>query len=73
MRACLRYIRDDAPLIIHFKMASMHTFLCSDTNYRNQFETGTSGGALSRASRISWEDRLFNGLYSKCADSDRVK
>ncbi len=73
LRACLRYLRDDAPLIIHISMAKMQRFLTSDTHYRNQFETGTSAGTLSRVSRTDWEDRLFKSMYHDAADSERVK
>lgn len=73
LRACLRYLRDDAPLIVHLGMEKMRQYLLSDTNYRNQFETGTSGGCLSRSSRVDWEDRLFNQLYHDAPDGERVK
>ena len=73
LNTCLRYLRDDAPLIIHVNLTKMQPYLTSDTNYRNQFETGTSGGALSRASRIDWEDRLFDRLYHDVPDTERVK
>jgi hypothetical protein len=70
---CLSYLRDDAPLILHIGMAKMAPFMDSDTHYRNQFETGTSGGCLSRTSRVDWERRLFNGMYDSASDFDRVK
>lgn len=50
-----RYIRDEAPVIIHFKMDNILKFLVKDTHYRNQFETNTSGGYLSHTSRVDWE------------------
>eukprot|EP00913_Durusdinium_trenchii_P032966 g30861.t1 len=37
--------------------------LSEDTNYRNQFETKTSGGLLKPATREKWERDLFGGTY----------
>ena len=54
-------------------MAKLTPHLNTDTHYRNQFETGTSGGSLSRTSRVDWENRLFNGMYDSSPDFDRVK
>ena len=70
---CLRYLRDDAPVIVHLNMSKMAPFLTKDTHYRNQFETGTSGGSLNRSLRVNWEDRLFNQLYHRASNHDRVK
>ncbi len=73
LRACLHYLRDDAPLIIHVSMTKIAPFLSSDTHYRNQFETGTSGGTLNHSSRVQWEDRLFNEMYHHAPNGERVK
>lgn len=48
-------------------------FFLKDTHYRNQFETGKSSGSLSRTSRVQWEDRMFDKMYSKAKDFERVK
>lgn len=58
--------------IIHFRIDLLDKMI-KDTKYRNQFETGTSGGALSRDARTDWEDNLFGGIYHNAADPERVK
>jgi hypothetical protein len=68
----LAYVRDRAPLIIHFKPGRLSLFTM-DTHYRNQFETKTSCGTLSRSARETWENRLFGGSYSCAEDGERVK
>ena len=73
LRRCLTFLRDEAPIIIHVSMTKALKFLVDDTHYRNQFETGTSGGSLSTPSRTSWENRLFNKLYEGAAPVDRCK
>ena len=45
--SALKYIRDEAPIIIHFNLAKCIGFFVNDTHYRNQFETATSGGLLN--------------------------
>lgn len=72
--ATLRYIRDEAPIIVHVNLDKVMGFFVKDTDYRNQFETATSGGTLSRTTREGWENRLFGGIYNVgCADYDRCK
>lgn len=44
-----------------------------DTRYRNLFETHTSQGSNSTASRKRWEEHLFGDHYSNAADEERVK
>lgn len=73
LKRVLKYIAYNAPIIIHFNPAKVLNFFVNDTNYRNQFETGTSGGCLDRKARIKWEDRIFNNIYNKASDTDRVK
>ena len=73
LRRCLRFLRDEAPIIIHVSMQRALKFLVQDTHYRNQFETGTSGGTLNSNSRTSWEDRLFNKYYHDSTPFDRCK
>jgi hypothetical protein len=48
-------------------------FFVKDTHYRSQFETNKSSGSLSRASRTTWEDRMFDKKYEKSSDFERVK
>lgn len=57
-----KYIKS-VPIIIHFKVKNIIDFLVSDDHYRNQFETGTSGGSLNKINRTNWEKNLFNGIY----------
>lgn len=74
VKQTLRYIRDVAPIIVHFHPDRVMQFFIKDTHYRNQFETGSSSGCLSRTTREGWENRLFNNIYSVgCPDFDRVK
>jgi hypothetical protein len=68
----LAYVRDRAPIIIHFTPEVFH-LLATDTHYRSQFETGTSKGSLSRQSREQWEKTLFNGAYTGAPDAERPK
>lgn len=42
LKATIRYIRNDAPLIIHVNLTNCMKFFVADTHYRNQFETKTS-------------------------------
>jgi hypothetical protein len=69
----LNYVADDAPIIIHFNPIKVLHLFVKDTHYRNQFETGISGGTLCHESRILWEDRLFNNIYHSANKADRVK
>lgn len=48
-------------------------FFLKDTHYRSQFETNKSSGSLSRSSRTTWEDRMFDKNYNKATDFERVK
>ena len=67
------YIENYAPIIIHCHVAKHMQFFVKDTHYRSQFETNKSSGSLSRASRTTWEDRMFDKKYSKAKDFERVK
>jgi len=69
----LDYIKEEAPLIIHFKSRDVLEKLLNDKYYRNQFETKTSNGALCETSRINWEDRMFNKIYHDANGFHRVK
>lgn len=67
------YIENHAPIIIHINVSKHMQFFIKDTHYRSQFETNKSSGSLSRPSRITWEDRMFDQKYSKASDFERVK
>eukprot|EP01060_Flectonema_neradi_P009921 TRINITY_DN17077_c0_g1_i1.p1 TRINITY_DN17077_c0_g1~~TRINITY_DN17077_c0_g1_i1.p1 ORF type:complete len:379 (+),score=63.16 TRINITY_DN17077_c0_g1_i1:60-1196(+) len=71
----LRYIRDEAPIIIHINLdqGNRLKMLSIDTHYRNQFETGTSNGTLDHHTRQGWESRLFNKLYDGVEGFQRPK
>lgn len=69
----LRYISLSAPILIHFNPEKVLKFFVNDRFYRNQFETGTSGGTLCRKTRIGWEDKIFDSIYHHSNDFDRVK
>jgi hypothetical protein len=53
----LRWIRTDAPIIIHVNLSRCLEFLVKDTHYRNLFETGKGGGGNSTTARMDWEVR----------------
>lgn len=69
----LRYIRDEAPIIIHVALENLIDFFLNDTHYRNQFETCTSRGALSVSLRKKWEKRMFHNKYKNATPFERVK
>jgi hypothetical protein len=73
LKQTLRWIRLEAPIIIHFNPQKVLEFFVKDTHYRNQFETKMSGGTLDRNTRIGWEDALFGNIYHNSNDFDRVK
>lgn len=67
----LAYVKDDAPVIIHLKQKTL-SMLVADPMYRNQFETGTSGGTLG-GGRAAWEDVIFDKQYSGARADERPK
>lgn len=69
----LAWIRDQAAVIIHVDLARFGEKLAADTHYRNQFETGSSGGCLSTDTRTSWEADLFGDAYDGATSFDRCK
>lgn len=69
----LAWIRELAPILLHIDIDKMLPFMESDTHYRNQFETKTSGGLLKPAVREKWERDLFQGNYEKARGFDRPK
>eukprot|EP00928_Gymnodinium_smaydae_P096473 TRINITY_DN8533_c0_g2_i5.p1 TRINITY_DN8533_c0_g2~~TRINITY_DN8533_c0_g2_i5.p1 ORF type:complete len:670 (+),score=154.93 TRINITY_DN8533_c0_g2_i5:55-2010(+) len=70
---CLAWVRDFAPIIVHFWFDRMAKFLEEDTHYRSQFETGSSCGLNNRKTRERWERDLFQGAYDGCSDFERPK
>lgn len=69
----LSWVRDFAPIIVHFHFDKMAKFLKADTHYRSQFETGSSCGLNNRQVRERWERDLFQGAYDGCRDFERPK
>jgi hypothetical protein len=69
----LAWIRELAPLILHVNLDNMLQWMEKDTHYRNQFETGKSGGLLNLEVRKKWEKDLFGGCYDHAEGKDRVK
>lgn len=69
----LAWIRELAPIIVHVNLDKMLQFMENDTHYRNQFETGASGGLLNTDVRKKWEKDLFGGKYDRAAGHDRPK
>lgn len=61
------------PKIIHFHPDRVMEYFVEDDQYRNQFETNTSSGALSASSRRSWERNLFGSSYSDESTGIRPK
>ena len=62
------YVENYAPIIIHIHISRHMEFFVKDTHYRSQFETNKSSGSLSRSSRTTWEDRMFDKKYAKATD-----
>jgi hypothetical protein len=66
------YIKAKCPININYDYESLKKMI-QDTNYRNQFETGTSSGYLNYEKRTYWENQMFNNIYDKAPAFDRVK
>lgn len=73
LKTTIKFIQTTVPVVIHLSLDKVMKFLRDDTEYRNQFETGTSGGALSKESRIQWEKTLFGGIYDHSEGYEKVK
>merc|ERR1719326_1066858 len=69
----LAWIRELAPIIVHTNLDKIMQHMETDTHYRNQFETASSGGLLKPAVREKWERDLFGGEYDKASGFDRCK
>ncbi|CAK0821919.1 unnamed protein product [Prorocentrum cordatum] len=70
----LDWVQDLAPMVVHVKLDDMGRFLETD-DYRSQFETKTSNGALDdqNVTRQGWERSLFGGAYEKAKPFERCK
>eukprot|EP00759_Apiculatamorpha_spiralis_P006790 PhF_6_TR1404/c0_g1_i1/m.2439 len=77
LKRTLKYIRDEAPIIIHVKFDQDGRIdkMLKDPWYRNQFETKSSNGSYdsNHSQRIAWEDRLFNNIYHDATPFQRPK
>jgi hypothetical protein len=77
LKRTLKYIRDEAPIIIHLKLDQDGRLdkMLKDPHYRNQFETKSSNGSYdsNHSQRIAWEDRLFNKVYNDATPFQRPK
>ncbi|CAJ1437509.1 unnamed protein product [Effrenium voratum] len=75
LQACLGWIQDLAPTVVHIHIDRVGRFMETDEYYRSQFETGTSSGALDskNAIRQRWEMDLFGGSYENCKPFERCK
>jgi hypothetical protein len=69
----LAFIREMAPILVHLNLDKMMQFFETDTHYRNQFETASSGGLLKPKVREKWEKDLFGGMYDNATGFDRAK
>ncbi|KAI6656396.1 Prolyl 4-hydroxylase subunit alpha-1-like [Oopsacas minuta] len=69
----LEWVNFEAPIIIHVFIDKLLPILMTETNYKNQFETGTSHGSRDLVARSRWEDNIFNNIYKNVKGADRVK
>jgi len=69
----LMYIREIAPMIIHFRAKDVLKKFSEDYYYRNLFETKTSNGTTNLESRTTKEDKIFNHIYKGADGSERIK
>eukprot|EP00928_Gymnodinium_smaydae_P008916 TRINITY_DN13292_c0_g3_i2.p1 TRINITY_DN13292_c0_g3~~TRINITY_DN13292_c0_g3_i2.p1 ORF type:complete len:614 (+),score=131.72 TRINITY_DN13292_c0_g3_i2:46-1887(+) len=69
----LAWIRELAPVIVHVNLDKSLAYMEKDGYYRNQFETGSSGGLLKPEIRKKWERDLFSGKYDSASGFERPK
>ena len=72
----LRYIRDDAPLIVHVDLPKTLALIVDDPALRNLFEVrgrNESGGSNDVSARAGWEKKIFGGHYDRATPAERVK
>jgi len=70
--ACLAYIRDDAPILVHFNARTLN-HPCKDPWCRSQFETGTSIGSFGHTIRKSWQDAMLSKVCASARKEERPK
>jgi hypothetical protein len=63
----LKFIRLEAPIIIHFRANLLENFI-KDGHYKNTFELYPKNLV-----RVNWEDRMFNKFYHSAKPIERVK
>lgn len=63
----------NVPLIIHFNPTKTLHFLEKDGIVKNLFQVNASGGCTNKLSRLSWETKLFNGIYDNSPAHEKVK
>jgi len=73
VRATLRYIREEAPLLIHLDIEKHGERLLLDSHYRNMFETTVTDDNIHATSRLAWEAKLFGSAYSEAEPFERCK
>ena len=73
MKLLHSYVKNRVNTVIHINLDKILTKILDDTEYRNQFETGISGGSLSKTMRDDWEKQLFYGIYLNSAGPEKVK
>jgi hypothetical protein len=79
LQQLLRYIQDDAPVIVHLDLTKTLHFIVKEPqpHLRNLFEVhavgNTSGGCNRLDARSRWEARIFRGAYDGAAAAERVK
>lgn len=72
LKKTVKYL-ESLNIVIHLDISRDIKLILKDGYYKNQFETGTSHGALSRVARLDWEANLFKGIYNQSTDSEKVK
>jgi hypothetical protein len=71
LHQALRYLRDDAPIVIHFDCNQLLPKLVGgETHYRNRFHP-IEGGPTFAPQRYDAENRLFSGIYNHVPDDER--
>lgn len=69
----VKYVQNNANVVIHVNLDKTLQYLCQDIFYRNIFETLKGGGSNCLASRADWEKNLFNGIYENAKPFEKVK
>jgi hypothetical protein len=80
----LTYLREEAPIVVHFPLEELHVFLAADNQFRSHWQQERLETSIpSNASYLSGseparklvdsENRMFNSFYESSADAERVK